>query len=88
MIFFENFKALYLLKSCQFSSAEFRGFGKRYENVLRVIFDQWPKLHLGFDVEPEIRILKVMYSICTGIKPFRFKMHQVILFTSKVWCTV
>ena len=27
--------------------------------LLRVIFDQWPKLNLGFDVEPEIRILKV-----------------------------
>ena len=24
------------------------------------IFDQWPKLNLGFDVEPEIRILKVI----------------------------
>ena len=24
-------------------------FGKRYENNLRVIFDQWLKLHLGLD---------------------------------------
>ena len=24
-------------------------FGKSYENDLRIIFDQWPKLHLGFD---------------------------------------
>ena len=24
-------------------------FGKRYEDNLRVIFDQWPKLHLGLD---------------------------------------
>jgi hypothetical protein len=24
-------------------------FGKRYEDKLRVIFDQWPKLHLGLD---------------------------------------
>ena len=24
-------------------------FGKRYEDDLRVIFDQWPKLHLGLD---------------------------------------
>ena len=24
-------------------------FGKGYENNLRVIFDQWPKLHLGLD---------------------------------------
>ena len=29
--------------------------------LLRVIFDQWPKLNLGFDVEPEIQILKVIY---------------------------
>ena len=26
----------------------------------RVIFDQWLKLYLGFDAEPEIRILKVI----------------------------
>ena len=25
-------------------------FGKRYEDDLRVIFDQWQKLHLGLDV--------------------------------------
>ena len=24
-------------------------FGKRYEDDLRLIFDQWPKLHLGLD---------------------------------------
>ena len=24
-------------------------FGKRHKDDLRVIFDQWPKLHLGFD---------------------------------------
>ena len=24
-------------------------FGKRYEDDLRVIFDQWPKMHLGLD---------------------------------------
>jgi hypothetical protein len=24
-------------------------FGKRNEDKLRVIFDQWPKLHLGLD---------------------------------------
>ena len=31
--------------------------------VLRVIFDQWPKLHLGLDVRPEIPILKGLYLI-------------------------
>ena len=24
-------------------------FGKRFEDNLRAIFDQWPKLHLGMD---------------------------------------
>ena len=43
-------------------------FGKRYENALMVIFDQWPKLYLGFDVEPEIRILKVIYFV-SSIEP-------------------
>ena len=26
-------------------------FGKRYEDDLRFIFDQWPKLHLGLHVQ-------------------------------------
>ena len=38
-------------------------FGKRCEDDLWVIFDQWPKLHLGFDAEPEIWILKVIYFV-------------------------
>ena len=37
-------------------------FGKRYKNDVRVIFDQWPKQNIGFDVEPEIQTLKVIYS--------------------------
>jgi hypothetical protein len=32
-------------------------FGKRYEDNLRVIFDQWPKLHLGLDVLSNQKIL-------------------------------
>jgi hypothetical protein len=28
--------------------------------LLRVIFDQWPKLNIRFDVEPEIRVLKTI----------------------------
>jgi hypothetical protein len=27
---------------------------KRYKDDLRVIFDQWPKLYIVFDAEPEI----------------------------------
>ena len=30
-------------------------FGKRYENDLRVIFDQWSKLCIGLDVEQRSR---------------------------------
>ena len=33
-------------------------FGKRYEDDLRVIFDHWPKLHLGLDALSNQRILK------------------------------
>ena len=33
-------------------------FGVLNEFDLRIIFDQWSKLHLGLDVRPEIPILK------------------------------
>ena len=33
-------------------------FGKRYEDNLRVIFDQWQKLHLGLDALSNQKILK------------------------------
>ena len=33
-------------------------FGKRYEDNFRVIFDQWPKLHLGLDALSNLKILK------------------------------
>ena len=33
-------------------------FGKRYEDELRVIFDQQPKLHLGLDALSNQKILK------------------------------
>ena len=36
-------------------------FGKRYEDDLRVIFDQWPKLHLGLDALSNQKILKGVY---------------------------
>ena len=32
-------------------------FGKRYKDSLRVIFDQWPKLHLGLDALSNQKIL-------------------------------
>jgi hypothetical protein len=33
-------------------------FGKRYEDDLGVIFDQWQKLHLGLDALSNQKILK------------------------------
>ena len=36
-------------------------FGKRYEDNLSVIFDQWPKLHLGLDVQSNQKNLKGIY---------------------------
>ena len=33
-------------------------FGKRYEDNLRVIFDQWPKLHIGLDTLSNQNFLK------------------------------
>ena len=33
-------------------------FGKRYGDDLRVIFYQWPKLHLGLDALSNQKILK------------------------------
>ena len=32
-------------------------FGKKYEDILRVIFDQWLKLHLGLDALSNQKIL-------------------------------
>ena len=33
-------------------------FGKKYEDDLRIIFDQWQKLHLGLDVLSNKKNLK------------------------------
>ena len=34
-------------------------FGKRYEDDLGIIFDQWPKLHLDLDALSNLKTLKV-----------------------------
>ena len=36
-------------------------FGKRYKDDLKVIFDQWPKFHLGLDALRNQKILKGIY---------------------------
>jgi hypothetical protein len=38
-------------------------FGKRYNDNLRVIFDQWPMLHLGLDALSNQRILNGFYWV-------------------------
>ena len=45
-------------------------FGKRYEDDLRVIFDQWPKLLLGLDALSNKKILKGVYYIGTYLVIF------------------
>ena len=35
-------------------------FDMRYKDDLRVIFDQWPKLHIGLDALSNKKILKVI----------------------------
>jgi hypothetical protein len=50
----------------KFSSAIANGtllyFGKKYENNLMVIFDQWPKLQFGLDALSNQKLLKGIYS--------------------------
>ena len=38
-------------------------FGKRYEDHLMVIFDQWPKLHLGLDALSNKKILNGIWYV-------------------------
>ena len=38
-------------------------FGKRYEDDLKVIFDQWPKLYLGLDVLSTLSNQKILNGI-------------------------
>ena len=49
------------------------------------IFDQWPKLYLGFDVEPEIQILKVIYSLRLSYKSLYTGLHNMYTGCQNVW---
>ena len=40
-------------------------FGKRYDDKLRVIIDQCPKLHLGLDALSNQKILNCIYELRT-----------------------
>ena len=43
-------------------------FGKRYEDDLRAIFDQWQKLHLGLDALSNQKILKGIYWLLAIVR--------------------
>ena len=75
-------------------------FGKRYEDDLPVIFDQWPKLHLGLDALSNQKILKGIYcavsednlpeAVEESIEDdenceFTFRWKVLILFLLSVW---
>ena len=45
-------------------------FGKRYEDDLRVIFVQWPKLYLGLDAPSNQKILNGVYSLSTDTNKY------------------
>ena len=51
-------------------------FGKRYEDDLRVIFDQWTKLHLGLDGLSNQKILKVSTYYVLFTCPKQFELVQ------------
>ena len=51
------FTAVLILLISTMVNGTLLNFGKRYEDNLRVIFDQWPKLHLGSDALSNQKIL-------------------------------
>ena len=67
---FKAFQALFT-KIVPIFVSWFWSFGKKYENDLRVTFDQCPKFSLGLDVWPEIPILKVIYYIANEVYKIR-----------------
>ena len=48
--------------------------GKRYEVNVRVIFDQWLKLHLGLDALSNQKILKGVYCPCCSVMKSHLKI--------------
>ena len=53
-------------------------FPKRYEDDLRVIFDQWQKLHLGLDALSNQKILKGIYCLWCDDVDIIFMLYTVI----------
>ena len=48
-------------------------FVKRYEDDLRVIFDQWPKFHLGLDALSNQKILNGIYYVMQMLLQHQFR---------------
>ena len=59
-------------------------FGKRYEDDLRVVFDQRQKLHFGLDALSNQKILKGIYGIGFENKRFPPKMKNFKCFNTYV----
>ena len=57
----DNLKVAYLEKNC----SALLNFGKKYEDNLRVIFDQCPNLHLDLDALSNQIFLNGIYCVCT-----------------------
>ena len=53
----EPFTIVLISGICTMVHGTLLNFGKRYEDNLRVIFDQWSKLHLGLDALCNQKIL-------------------------------
>ena len=62
-------------------------FGKRYEDDLRVIFDQWQQLHLGLDALSNQKILKDIYCLAIQ-KQFCMSNEQEWTRLLIITCTV
>ena len=56
-------------------------FGKRLDNNLRIIFDQWLKLHLGLDALSNQRILKGVYYLMKFVYLRQYKAYYYYLRT-------
>ena len=64
-------------------------FGKRYEDDWMVIFDQWPKLHLGLDALSNQKILKGVYYACIRVHILNRTQHAFcVSCLENVWINV
>ena len=64
-------------------SRTLKNFGKRYKDNLRVIFDQWAKLHLGFDALSNQKSRKV--SIIFGSNEnFKICFRYLLTFINNI----